>query len=373
MIVLLKQLGLLMEKPLNILFLEGFYSGSHRYFLDMITDYSTHHITTILLPEMGWRGNFNCSPLRIYQDIGDITQYHMVIASSLVDIASLKGLYTEFPPVIYYFHENQFAYPNQKYRYEALKNIHAAIACDGLIFNSQFHRGQFRESMTAYIKQVVPHFSSSELLDKIDQSAIIYPGFDHRRIIHQKPGMNKIPIILWNHRWSQDKNYELFFRWLKQLRHDSVPFKFYFLGEGLPNTPPPFDRFEKLFAQECAHFGFLDSREQYYQALGASDIIISCAFEENFGISVMEGIASGATPLLPDRLSYQELIPKAYHDQLLYQNDRDGYLKLKNRLVNGDFFDGVSLTTPHRGDQIVQQLDQYFIDQFKHINKGSSL
>ena len=48
---------------------------------------------------------------------------------------------------------------------------------------------------------------------------------------------------------------------------------------------------------------------------------------------MVEAIAAGAVPLLPDRLSYPELLPEAFHAAVLY---RDGELIERLRIVLTD-------------------------------------
>lgn len=72
--------------------------------------------------------------------------------------------------------------------------------------------------------------------------------------------------------------------------------------------------------QELIHSGYpvinsLDasrSKEDYYKLLlGASGVISPC-LQETFGIGVVEGMSLGCVPIVPDRLSYQETVPKKY-------------------------------------------------------------
>ncbi len=51
--------------------------------------------------------------------------------------------------------------------------------------------------------------------------------------------------------------------------------------------------------------------------------VVSCANQENFGISVVEAVRYGCIPLLPKRLSYPEIIPEKYHSTLLYNTDSE--------------------------------------------------
>jgi glycosyltransferase involved in cell wall biosynthesis len=46
----------------------------------------------------------------------------------------------------------------------------------------------------------------------------------------------------------------------------------------------------------------------------------SAAIQENFGISVIEAMLMGCVPLLPDRLSYPEILPEEFHEHFLYKN-----------------------------------------------------
>lgn len=55
-------------------------------------------------------------------------------------------------------------------------------------------------------------------------------------------------------------------------------------------------------------WGYLPSRGAYARALSEADVVVSTAYHEFFGIGVVEAIASGAYPLLPDRLAYPEVL-----------------------------------------------------------------
>ena len=56
--------------------------------------------------------------------------------------------------------------------------------------------------------------------------------------------------------------------------------------------------------------------------------------QDFFGISIMEAVSCGCHPLLPDRLSYPELVPKEYHDDMLYSGLEEFESKLEWILTN---------------------------------------
>ena len=66
--------------------------------------------------------------------------------------------------------------------------------------------------------------------------------------------------------------------------------------------------------------------------LQSADIVISTADHEFYGISILEAVQAGAFPLLPNRLSYPELIPETLHAACLYSDGEDLFAKAQARL-----------------------------------------
>lgn len=59
------------------------------------------------------------------------------------------------------------------------------------------------------------------------------------------------------------------------------------------------------------------TKEEYHKLLGQSKMIFSANLQETLGISVPEGMATGAMPMVPDRLSYEEM----YRDEWKYPSE----------------------------------------------------
>ena len=56
--------------------------------------------------------------------------------------------------------------------------------------------------------------------------------------------------------------------------------------------------------------------------------------QDFFGISIIEAIYTDTYPLLPNRLTYPELLPKKYHKNHIYIDESDLYEKLKSAIMD---------------------------------------
>jgi glycosyltransferase involved in cell wall biosynthesis len=60
-----------------------------------------------------------------------------------------------------------------------------------------------------------------------------------------------------------------------------------------------------------------------------ADIVVSTAIQENFGFAVIEAMHCHTLPLLPNRLSYPEILPPKFHEQFLYNSEAELESKLR--------------------------------------------
>jgi glycosyltransferase involved in cell wall biosynthesis len=158
-------------------------------------------------------------------------------------------------------------------------------------------------------------------LDSVEQirgkAAVHYPGVE--RPTRFPTRMDGPLTILWSGRWEHDKNPEDYFAAIELLENRKVDFRLNVLGESFGTVPPVFSAAKKQFADKIRRWGYVD-RDEYSRALLESDVIVSTANHEYFGIGVVEAICSGVYPLLPRRLSYPELLEG--HQKLhLYSGD----------------------------------------------------
>ena len=274
------------------------------------------------------------------ENIKHLDQYDGVIVTDLFNLADFKALVgPKCPPVMVYFHENQLTYPqavgDKSVFLLGMINITTALVADRVVFNSTMHKNAFLNAVPTFLNRG-RDFKPKGVADKIHKKAtMIYPGITMppaAKVAEKKQASP--PLIIWNHRWGFDKNHQLFFDVLKELQEQGVDFQLALMGENFGKIPEEYFKAQQIFKDKIVQFGYVESRTEYIQWLKRGTIVISTADQENFGMSVIEAMIMGCIPLLPNRLSYPEILPEKFHAQFLYQNKYDLLEKL--RLIISD-------------------------------------
>jgi glycosyltransferase involved in cell wall biosynthesis len=129
------------------------------------------------------------------------------------------------------------------------------------------------------------------------------------------------PVILWSSRWEYDKQPEAFFAALEALEARGADFRLIVAGEHIDPNAPAFAAARDRWAARAIHWGYAASHAAYARLLRQSDIIVSTAIQEFFGIGVVEAMACGCAPILPRRLNYPDLLPTHLHAVHLYDDE----------------------------------------------------
>jgi glycosyltransferase involved in cell wall biosynthesis len=324
----------------KILFLESFFGGSHKEFALGFKAHSRHDVTLVTLPDSFWKWRMRGAALYFVNTIKDFSVFDAIIVTDMLDLTDFLSLAgKDLPPVLMYFHENQLSYPLSPRQtrdfHLGFTNIISAFAADKVLFNSQFHLDDFIKSAVRMIRQM-PDFKPVWMIEQIRQkAAVVYPGceFETGQIDLGQKNVKK-PLIIWNHRWEYDKKPEFFFDALAGLKEKKIPFSLALLGERYDIFPDIFKQAKEKFKDEIKVYGYVESRKEYVNWLKKGAIVLSCAIQENFGISIVEAARFGCIPLLPDRLSYPEIMPEKLHSKVLYQTKQDLIEKLEDRLIN---------------------------------------
>lgn len=270
-------------------------------------------------------------------------QWDILFCSDMLNLAEFLGLVDESIrqlQKVVYFHENQLTYPVQveserDYQY-CMTNITTATAADAVWFNSAFHRDEFIEAIGAFLKRM-PDYQPNEVIEQIRAKSSIHPPgiipIQHSK--KRQPG----PVrILWAARWEHDKNPEDFFAAVKILKDKGFEFRLSVIGEQFRDQPDVFDWAKDYFADHIDRWGYQSSHSEYEAALAESDIVVSTANHEFFGIGMLEAIAAGCFPILPNRLSYPSIIQSLVEDEqqrraFLYDGTIEGLAEKLTELI----------------------------------------
>ena len=300
---------------MNILALEPYYGGSHKAFLDGWIEKSRHSWKVLGLEPYKWKWRMRHSAVTFARQVSDLSAdaFDVIFCSDMLNLAEFVGLmslpWQKLPKVVY-FHENQLTYParfeNERDYQFVFTNLTTALAADSVWFNSAFHRDEFLSEMTKFLKRM-PDYQPTEAVEKIrNKSTVCWPGVKSEIAAEKK--IDPVLKILWVGRWEHDKKPEDFFEALKILKKKTDKFKINVIGEQFRDGPEVFDWAREYFAEHIERWGYQQSKEQYLQTLAESDVVVSTAGHEFFGIAIVEAILAGVLPVLPERLAYPEVM-----------------------------------------------------------------
>lgn len=251
------------------------------------------------------------------------------LVSDMIDLALFKSLLDlrfQGVPMVLYFHENQLTYPwsetdpdvsLKRDHHYGFTNISSALVADQIVFNSKYHQESFLAAAMDLIKQLPDHRPISEIKALTGKSSVVAVGIDIPDNVVLPS--NELPIILWNHRWEYDKDPDLFFNTLIALKAEGLRFNLIVLGESTSKQPAIFAHAREALSDQIIHFGYAESRQEYTALLQKADVLPVSGIQDFFGLSVVEAIANGVTPLLPQRLAYPEHLSPEEYPMCFYQ------------------------------------------------------
>jgi glycosyltransferase involved in cell wall biosynthesis len=327
----------------RVVLVEPYYGGSHRAWADGLVRHSRHEIHLITHDAAYWRWRLRGSALTLAEAVSDGMQEHgrpdVLLVSDMVNLPALLGFLRRDvgdPAVALYLHENQLTHPSgprdRPDESLALANWLSMAVADRVLVNSEAQLGDLRVALPVLLGRALDHPHGHRLDDVWARCEVLSVGIDLTGIRSDGHSPPTEPLVVWNHRWDHEKRPGRLFRALHALADEGVAFRLALAGENLRVDPQEFDAIRTRLGDRVVHVGVLD-RDAYHDLLAASDVTVSTAEHETFGIAAVEAMAAGCVPLLPRRLSYPEIVPARWHDAALYD---DGQLRDRLRAVLTD-------------------------------------
>lgn len=327
--------------------LEPFFAGSHATWAKGLQEHSHHKIDLLTLPGRHWKWRMFSGAVALAEQIKcQAEPPDLILATDMLDLAGFLGhtrqLLNDCPTVLY-MHENQVTYPwsandqeqkqwNNQYGYI---NFTSALAADQIWFNSTYHQEAFFVALPEFLQQFPDQQQLHQIPGLQAKSRLMPLGLDLQALLDiPRAAKSTHPLITWNHRWEYDKDPRTFFQTLFRLQEEGLDFRLAVLGEHYAQKPPIFAEAKKRLSWQIIHWGFAET-DAYHRILGATDFLPVTSRQDFFGGSLVEGIAAGAIPLVPNRLAFPEHIPAALRPYLIFQNAEDLFQKLKKLLSGG--------------------------------------
>ena len=331
-------------RPAKVIVCEPYFTGSHRAWAEGLAAHSRHDVRLVTHAGGFWKWRMQGAALTLAADIRRLVaewgRPDVLLASDMVHLPALLGLARDVlagTAVAVYFHENQLTYPmpdgaaaDETY---AMTNWLSMAAADCVVFNSEHHRADVLAALPRLLRRFPDHRHSGLLAEVAERMVVLPVGVDVDRFAGDGPRGDR-PVVLWNHRWEYDKDPAAFFGALDELAGEGADFGLIVAGESYQTVPPEFEAARRRFADRIVSFGTA-AAEDYPDLLRQADVVVSTAKHEFFGVAVVEAIAAGALPVLPNRLSYPELVP-APAESYLYDSPADLVDRLRWALTDAD-------------------------------------
>ncbi|MCK7597156.1 DUF3524 domain-containing protein [Microbulbifer sp. CAU 1566] len=239
--------------------------------------------------------------------------WDLVVATSMTDLSALRGLVPELAriPTAVYFHENQFDYPRSEDAIDSVEpqllNIYTALCGDLLLFNSEYNRTTLLEGAQELLHKLPDHVPKGICREIAEKSRVLPVPLENAAFqVPQERSQH--PTFIWNHRWEYDKGPDILLAALRRFGREAIPYTLHVVGQQFRRQPAEFAHIKKLLVKQGAlgAWGYRESVAEYRQLLGSSHGVISTARHDFQGLAVLEAVAAGCQPLVPDNLAYPE-------------------------------------------------------------------
>lgn len=339
----------------SVLLVNPWHGGSHRAWAEGWARHSRHEVHLVTHEDRYWRWRLRGASVTLAEAARAVVDEHgppdVVLGTDLVDLAAFLGVSRRFlgaPAVALYLHESQLVRPSGEApaaarrrrssapRAEAdaesvLANWRSMVVADAVLVNSRHHLDELAGALPQFLDRAPDH-THRDLVDRVLARCSVLPVgcelvglLGAARRSTAPPAGRAPPLIVWNQRWDHDKDPASFLRILRRLADEGAEFRVALAGENRRADPREFTEAIDALGSRIVHVGFLPT-DGYHDLLLRSDVVVSTARHEFFGVAVVEAMAAGCIPVLPARLSYPEVVPPAWHEAVLYRRRPKAHL-----------------------------------------------
>ncbi|XP_032045787.1 glycosyltransferase-like domain-containing protein 1 isoform X8 [Aythya fuligula] len=309
---------------MTVLLIEAFYGGSHKQLMDLLQEELKEECVLCTLPAKKWHWKARTAALYFMQTVPTNPNYRFMPEHKLAHLENLIGVKSN----------------GDAYQFAGLPGQQKSRALGGLMKNSNVcHESGLCEAQpglcTTQHEGLHSPLTAPERLNKSEASESTNPCQEEDKqhltfnLCNIWSGMDyqQRPLhVAWPHRWEHDKDPETFFKVLLKLKEKELPFHVSVLGECFTDVPDIFSEAKKALGSSVLHWGYLPSKDDYFQALCTADVVVSTAKHEFFGVAMVEAVYCGCYPLCPKALVYPEIFPAEY----LYSTPEQLFKRLQN-------------------------------------------
>ena len=328
---------------LRVLLLSPYHGGSHEAWAQGLQRHCAHEIEISSLPARFWKWRMHGGAVTLARRfLENDRPPDVIMATDMLDLSTFLALtrsVTANVSSLLYMHENQLTYPlpddpeagpmrrqrGERDQHYGFVNYASMLAADRIVFNSDYHRRSLFDELPRFLRHFPEHNELGSVEHLEARSSVIPVGIDVDGLaagggnslrpdaggvdpeIGSPDAADEPPLVIWNQRWEYDKNPVELFEALRVVADRGVPFRLALCGESFSRQPPEFDAAEQTFGSRLVHMGFAPP-DVYRRLLQEATLTASTARHEFLGVAVLEAMACGTMALLPNRLSYPELL-----------------------------------------------------------------
>lgn len=310
----------------RILIVEPFLNGSHQAWAEGWRGASRHAVHVIGSTEGRWRRGMRVGAVglaaRTDAWVAANGRPDLIVGTNMLDLAGYLGLARRSigaAPAVQFMHENQLSYPRRPDEELdaglAWMQWRGLVAADEIWCNSEHHRQALLTGLRALNRD--PD-SPVDVAAIEAATRVAHLGIEVTACRRAAPAVGpRRPLVVSNQRWHHDKDLGSVLRALRTARDRGLAFDLALLGDPTGGEADTLAPLIAELGESVVVRGHLE-RAAYLDVLHRADIVVSAARNENFGIAVVEAIAAGAWPIVPDALAYPEVIEPRFHAESLY-------------------------------------------------------